>query len=161
MRLAIPLACLVGLAGGFAQSNANLDAIRYPPLAAAAKVQGDVLISGGNVVTGPPLLREAALRSIDLLNFRALQTGVVVHFVLVGTVESTGTETIKKGDAFDRFFLRLFGIPTVKKIEIHQCVQNPNVLANRIDSAKDPIEVRVYGKVHCPTVNYAGTLDRS
>jgi hypothetical protein len=105
MRLATALASLVCLADGFAQSSATLDAIRYPPLAAAASVHGDVLISGGNVVSGPPLLREAALRSVDLLNIRAPGATILVHFDLRDIVLSTRTETIQKSDALDRFFL--------------------------------------------------------
>jgi hypothetical protein len=53
MRLVTALACFVSLVDGFAQSIVTLDAIRYPPVAAAAHVRGDVLISDGNVVSGP------------------------------------------------------------------------------------------------------------
>ena len=115
VRLTTPIACLVCLADSLAQDGATLDAIRFPPLAAVAQVQGDVLVSGGNVITGHPLLREAALRGIDLLSFRAPETDVLFHFILVKAIESTRTETIKKGDALDRFFLRLLRITTVKK----------------------------------------------
>jgi len=120
MRLATALACLVCLADGFAQSSVTLDAIRYPPVA-AARVHGDVLIQGGNVVSGHPLLREAALRCVGLPSTRAPEATIPVHFTLVDTVQLNKTETVSKGDAFDRFFLRLVGIPTVKKIEIHEC----------------------------------------
>jgi hypothetical protein len=153
MRFAGALACFVCLAEGFAQSNASLDAIRYPPIAAAARIQGDVLISGGNAVTGSPLLRETALRGIDVLNFRAPQSDVLVHFILVETIQSTRTEAIKRGDAFDQFFLRLLRIPVVKKVEIHGCIRNPNVPPNRLDSTKDPLEVWVYGQARCLMVN--------
>ena len=86
---------------------------------------------------------------------------MLVHFILIDTVQLKKTETVSKGHAFDRFFLRLVGIPTVKKIEIHECSERPNGPANRIDSTKDPIEVWLYGKERCPTVDYAGTLKRS
>jgi hypothetical protein len=163
MRFAGALACFVCRAEGFAQSNASLDAIRYPPIAAAARIQGDVLISGGNAVTGSPLLRETALRGIDVLNFRAPQSDVLVHFILVETIQSTRTEAIKRGDAFDQFFLRLLGVPTVKKIEIRVCTEGPHAPANRIDSTRDPIEVWVYGNTPCIETNasYTGTLARS
>ena len=137
MRLATALACFVCLGTGFAQT------IRYPPLAAAARVQGDVLISSGKVISGPPLLRETALQ------LHAPQTDALVHFVLIDVVLSTKVETIKKGDAFDRFFLRLLRIPTTRKIETQVCTQAPNAPANRIDSAKEPIEAWVYGKARC------------
>jgi hypothetical protein len=157
MRLATAVACLVCLADGFAQSSATLDAIRYPPLAAAAQVQGDVLVSGGNVVTGPTLLREAARQ------LHAQQTGVLIHFILIDVVLSTKVETIQKGDAVDRFFLRLFRISATKKVEVQVCTESANPPANRIDSTKDPIEVWVYGKARCieTQASYTGTLDRS
>jgi hypothetical protein len=163
MRLAPALACLVCLADGFAQSSATIDAIRYPALAAAARVQGDVLISGGKVVTGPPLLKEAALRGFDLLKVRAPEAGVLFHFVLVDIVLLTRTETIQKGDAFDRLFLRLLRIPTVRNVAAQVCTENPNAPANRIDSTKNPIEVWVYGKARClqTQTSYTGTLNWS
>ena len=137
MRLATVLACFVCLGTGFAQT------IRYPPLAAAARVQGDVLISGGKVISGPPLLRQTALQ------LHAPQTDVLVHFVLIDVVLSTKVETIKKGDAFGRVFLRLLRIPAVKEVETQVCTQAPNTPANSIDSTKDPVEVWVYGKARC------------
>jgi hypothetical protein len=160
MRFVAALACFVCLARGFAQTPATLDALRYPPLAAAAQVQGDVLVSGGIVVTGHPLLREAALRGIDLLNVRAPQTGVLFHFMLVKPIESTRTETTNRGDGLDRFFLRLLRISTVNRRAIYECIESSNVPANRIDSTKDPIEVWAYGKGHCLMVQ-TGTLERS
>jgi hypothetical protein len=157
MRLATALLYVVCVADGFAQNSGTLDAIRYPPLAATARVKGDVLIAGGNVVAGSPLLAQTALRGV--LNIRAPGANILFHFILSDIVLSTRTETIKKGDAFDRFFLRLLRIPDVKKIEIRECTEGPNARANRIDSTKDPIEVWVYGKEPCPTVT--GTLERS
>jgi hypothetical protein len=74
---------------------------------------------------------------------------MMVHFVLSDVVLSKRTETIQKGDVLDRFFLRLLRIPTVKKIETQVCTEGPRAPANRIDSAKDPIEVWIYGKVPC------------
>jgi len=41
-------------------------------------------------------------------NIRAKGATVLVHFVLSDVVLSKRTETIQKGDVFDRFFLRLF-----------------------------------------------------
>lgn len=62
MRLATAFLYVVCVADGFAQTSATLDAIRYPPLAEFAVVQGDVLVSGGKVISGLPLLRETALQ---------------------------------------------------------------------------------------------------
>jgi hypothetical protein len=76
MRFATILVCFLCLGEGFAQNNAALDAIIYPPLTRAARIQGDVLIRGGTVVSGPPLLRNAALRGVDLLNLPAPQASV-------------------------------------------------------------------------------------
>jgi hypothetical protein len=128
-------------------------------LAAAAQVQGDVLISGGTVVSGPPLLREAARRGVDLLNFRD-QNAVQFHFILIDVVLST--RTIKKGDALDRMFLRILRIPVTKNIQ--ECGENPaSAPANRLDSTKNPIEVWVYGKARClqTQTSYTGTLNWS
>jgi hypothetical protein len=137
MRLATALACFVCL--GFAQNSANLDSIHYPPLAVAAGVHGDVLISGGNAVSGPPLLRETARRGADLLNLQAPRTDVLFHFIPNDIIRRV--ETINKGNAFDRFFLRLFRMPTTKKIEYNDCAAPPG---SRVDSTKHPIEVWIY-----------------
>jgi hypothetical protein len=149
MRLAAVLACLVCVAEGFPQNAPNLDAVRYPALAAAVRVHGDVLISGGTFVSGPPLLREAALRTTGLLNAGPSTATAMVHFVLSGVILSKRTETIQKGDVFDRFFLRLLRIPTAKKIETQVCTEGPKAPANRIDSAKNPVEVWIYGNAPC------------
>jgi hypothetical protein len=106
-------------------------------------------------ISGPPLLRGATPRGVDLLNLPVPQGGVLFHFTLVGAVRST--RTIKNGDPLDRLFVRALEIPVTR--EIQECTEGPNAPANRIDSAKDPIEVWVYGKAHCfATVDYAGTL---
>jgi hypothetical protein len=145
MRLAAALAYFACL--GFAQSGATLDAIRYPLLAEFAEVQGDVLVSAGKVISGPPLLRETALQ------LHAPQTEILFHFILSDAVLSTRIETIKKGDALGRFSLRLFRMSATKKIEIRQCTDGANPPDNRIDSTKNPLEVWIYGKTRCAIVD--------
>src|ERR1039457_7033160 len=109
-KLATAMASLFLFAGaGLVQDEAALTsrvrAIRYPPLAAAAQVQGDVRLRsgpGGVVpIIGPPLLVQAAvvsLKGLGKLSERS-EVEVVFHFSLIDPVREV-TVTVKKGDAF-------------------------------------------------------------
>jgi hypothetical protein len=146
MRFATTLACFISFAPGFAQDSTNLEAIVYPRLARAARVQGDVLIADGTVVAGPPLLRQAALRSVPLLGQHNSKTNFLFHFILLDTV-GTKTERVKKGNAFDRFFLRIIGASVVRTIE--RCDNNIPPPEPRVRSMENLVEVWVYAAGMC------------
>jgi hypothetical protein len=123
--------------------------IQYLPLAKQAQIQGDVVIADGKIVSGHPLLIPAALEGLKILNLSESDKQVVYHFILIDPVPLTRTEIVKKGDAFDRVVLWLLRIKTERVLQIHDSVSNPNVPKNRIDAAKTPVEVWVYGAIPC------------
>jgi hypothetical protein len=99
--------------------------VRYPLLARVARVQGEIRLrvdaSGITLVSGPPLLAQTAIENARSLG---LMPGVTLtyHFVIVDATTVPATMTVKKGDAFDRFFLRMFGLKTEKAVRYDQCV---------------------------------------
>lgn len=108
-----------------------------------------MVIAGGKVVSGHPLLVPAALEGMKILNLSDPDKQVIYHFILIDPVPVTRTETVSKGDAFDRLILKFLGIKTEKVVQIHDCVADPNPPKNRVDSEKTPIEVWVYGAIGC------------
>jgi len=135
--------------------KSKIGAVRYPPLAEAARVQGDVHLSlKSGVVTflsGPPLLAQAALDGAKAL--APIQGGVdldlMFHFVFVDTVTSVPTPmTVKRGNALERAVLRMFGFKTEKVVVYNVCqsgVATPSDL--RISGAT--VEVWIYGRTPC------------
>src|SRR5215469_5811715 len=115
------VACLLA-AAAFAQTaeeglRSTITAVRYAPLAEQARIQGDVHLNlNGGVVTllsGHPLLTPIAVESAKAFGSIQGQTNVDVtyHFVIVDTVTSVPTvTTVKKGNAFGRAILRVFGL---------------------------------------------------
>jgi len=140
------LSCLLAfIFGAAAEAAPPLENLTYPPLARAAQVQGDVVISNGKFVTGPPLLAESAKQNASLLGL----TEVVLHYRLVPTTMSNRTGKVSRGDAFERFFLRVLRISTTREIHTAECVQNPNVPPNRMDSSRAPVEIWIYHAEGC------------
>ena len=147
--------CCIGL---LAQDNlaitTKVEAWKYPNLARQARIQGDVRLqfrSGvPGVTSGHPLLAPSALENLKSLGELPDAANVVYHFVLLeSTVEVTRT-TVKKGDAFDRFFLRLLRIRTERTVEETKCVSDADSAPkNRIDLTRNPVEVWIYGVVPC------------
>jgi hypothetical protein len=123
---------LLFVGAAFAQTpqdelRSRIGAVRYPPLAEAARVQGNVHLSlKSGVVTflsGPPLLAGAAIDSTKA--FASISGGadldVTYRFVLVDTTLVPIAMTVKKGDAFDRAVLRMFGFKTEKVVLDYRC----------------------------------------
>ena len=156
MRLAT-FACLFsfGLVAA-AQDNEltkKVEEVNYPPLAKQARIQGDIFLrigSGKNVepLRGHPMLAYIALDNLkDISKFLNPNTGVIYHFTLLFP-EST-TTTVKKGDALDRFFLRILKIKTIKVVKETRCAQIPIPPKNWPDLTKNPVEIWIYGSTGC------------
>ena len=144
--------------GVLAQDNpgvtARVEAWKYPQLARQARIQGDVRLqfrSGvPGVTSGHPLLAPSALENLKSLGDLPDAANLVYHFVLVDSTVEVRRTTVKKGDAFDRFFLRLFRIRTERVVEETKCISNAdNAPKNRIDLTRNPVEVWIYGVVSC------------
>jgi hypothetical protein len=148
----------VGMA--FAQASGDelrskIRAVRYSPLAASARVQGDVRISINSgvvtLVSGPPLLAQSAIESAKELG--SIQDGadleVTYHFKLVDTVSTVAKPlTVKRGNAFDRAILRLFGLKTERIVVEYQC-QESIPPANDLRISGATIEIWIYGPARC------------
>jgi hypothetical protein len=158
-RIATAMASLLLFAGA---GLAQVREIRYPQLAAAARVQGDVRLrsvgDGWVPISGPPLLVQTAMASMKALGTLSDRTEaeVVIHFALIEPTVREVTVAVKKGDAFDRLILRVLGVKTEKTIKRQECHVSPELPENRIDSTKAPIEVWIFGRIHCVMVESLG-----
>jgi hypothetical protein len=138
-----------------AEWHSNVAGMRYPPLAATAQVQGDVHLrfrSGTlSVLSGHPLLVEAAIQNTKMLGALPVGTDVdlVYHFILVVATTSVPIPVnVKRGNAFQRAVLRIFGRKTEKVVVEYQC-QEGSPPASHLDGSATNIEVWVYGGTHC------------
>jgi hypothetical protein len=144
----------------FAQTTENrlrstVIAVRYPPLAEAARIQGDVRLSvkpgAVTIVSGNPLLAQTAVQSAKALGSISgtADLDVVYHFVLVDTTTSVPTSiAVKRGDAFERAILRIFGLKTEKVVVVNQC-QEGVAPPNDFKLAGQVPEVWIYGTIRC------------
>lgn len=134
--------------------SARLRAIRYPPLAELARVQGDVRVhleSGeAAVVSGPPLLRATAIESAKTVaSLGALNGDLIYHFLIDGEIETVQVSRIVPiGDAFDRAVLRLFHLKPYKIVTEFECHGREPVPSDfGADGAT--IEIWVHGRNRC------------
>jgi hypothetical protein len=133
VRLRTSVAASLLAAAAFAQTTedvlrSKLTSVHYAPLAEQARIQGDVrlrLNSGVvTLVSGHPLLAPIAVESARALG--SIQSEVSLdltyHFVLVDTAKSVPTlTTVKRGNAFERAILRVFGLKTERVVHGYRC----------------------------------------
>jgi hypothetical protein len=117
---------LCGL-GALAQQDApkvvvNVEGFRYPPIAASARIEGDVVVeisaSGQRLIASAhPILEDGATRNLATWAVPPVESGkyiVTYHFELL---EGGGeAKTVPIGSKFGRFFRRLIGAPTEKVV---------------------------------------------
>jgi hypothetical protein len=157
-RTSVVACLLVGAA--FAQTaedvlKSKLTSVNYPPLAEMARIQGDVRLnlSGGviTVVSGHPLLAPIAVANAKAFGSVQSQTDVDVtyHFVFVDTTTSVPiVTTIKRGNAFERAILHVFGRKTEKVVHGYQC-ESGVAPANDVRVNGAAIEIWIYGRTFC------------
>ena len=130
--------------------RSQIATVRYAPLAEQARIQGDVhlkLNSGvATVLSGHPLLAPIAVESAKALGPVQGRTelDVTYHFVLVDTVLTS--MIVKRGNAFERAVLRMFGLKTEKIV--YGC-QEGIPPANDVKLAVPVIEIWIYGGTQC------------
>jgi hypothetical protein len=155
MRI-VTIACFfsIGLPA-LAQDNSEIvwkgEPVIYPVLGRLTRTQGDVRLllgpKGVEVISGHPLLVPAAMQGFkDLGEF-----DVIFHFSLVDPTIRIASRTVQRGDAFDRLILRALRIKTEKIVREPECVET-DPPKNRIDFAKDPVEIWIYGSRACPGI---------
>lgn len=71
------------------------------------------------------------------------------HFVLADAVTGVPTvTTVKRGNAFERAILRLFGLSTEKVVHEYRCEEGA-APANHAKANNAAIEVWIYGRTRC------------
>jgi hypothetical protein len=157
-RIFLVAAVLLGTASAQISEDAlksRITNVRYPPLAEAARVQGDVHLARNagmlTVLSGHLVLVQTALESAKA--FASIQSetnlDLTYHFVLVDTVTSVPTSMkVPRGNVFERAVLRLFGLKPEKVIVEYRCqegVAPPNDL--KIGCAS--VEIWINGRSFC------------
>jgi len=154
MRLAI-MVCIFSIGfAALAQDNAEIvskvEAVIYPVLGRLTRTEGDVRLhlglKGAEVISGHPLLVPTAAQSFKDLGV----ADAVYHFDLVDPTIRIVSRTVQRGDAFDRLILRALRIKTEKIVQEPECVET-DPPTNKIDPAKSPVEIWIYGSGACPT----------
>jgi hypothetical protein len=160
---------LVGSA--FAQTpedglRSRIATVHYALLAEQARIQGDVRVhlnSGvATLLFGHPLLAQTAVESAKAIGSIGSETNLdlTYHFVLADTTVSVRTPTtVKRGNAFERAVLRMFGRKTEKVVLEYECQEGlppPNV-GKVVGSV---VEIWIYGRTHCLQTEGAALLAR-
>ncbi len=136
--------------------------IRYPPLAEAARIQGDVHVAFNagvvTLVSGHPVLAQTALKSARALGSiqSATNLDMAYHFILVDTATVPTSTTAQRGNAFERSILRILGLKTEKVVVTYSC-QEGVPPPNEIKIAGGIVEVWIDGTPRCFMPD-AGTL---
>ena len=125
------------------------DGIRYPPLAKQARIQGDVVISHGTVVSGHPILVPAALQGLPSLGLAHGDENVVFHFVVRDAGFWLRPQVVRSGSAFERFIWRLLGTKTGYTIEYEVYGCGGPSGPSYVDYSGAQIEVWVYAPTTC------------
>lgn len=139
-----------------AQLRSKINNVRYPPLAEQARIQGDVhlkLNSGvATWLSGHPLLSRVAVDNIKSWEsiLEKADADVTYHFLLADTVTTSVPKpvTVKRGTAFERAILRMFGRPT-EKVVLEDVCQTGVPPANDLKVSVATIEIWVYGRTLC------------
>jgi hypothetical protein len=129
--------------------------VEYPPLAKAARIQGEVhLVFGPNgivPISGHPLLASAAIDRLKHESLTSSDNEAVYHFVLVEPEIGTAQYVMKIGNPFTRLFRRVLKLKTEEVVEGAACLERTPPI-NRIDLLSKPVEVWVYATIGCPQV---------
>lgn len=135
--------------------KSTLMSIHYSPLAEQARIHGDVRLNLNSglieVVFGHPLLVATAVANAEALGSiqHQMNLEVTYHFVFADTVKSVPTvTTVKRGNAFHRAILGLFGRKTKKVIHGFRCEEGV-APANEVKVNGAIVEVWVYGRTYC------------
>lgn len=128
---------------------------RYPLLARAAAVQGEVRFkvasNGAASASGPPLLVQAAIDNAKPLGLNQ-SVNLNYHFVLSRITTEPDSFNVKRGDAFDRFFLRMFGLKTEKVVPYNKCMNGVDQ-PDDVRISEDTIDIWVNAGAMCAIVD--------
>jgi len=159
LRKTCTIGCLLAWAA-LAQTDgglrAKVAAVHYPPLAEAARVQGDVPLEVNSgvvtLVSGHPLLAEVAIENAKTLGSIEGQTkfDITYHLVIVDTnaYKVPTVTTVKRGNALERAISRVLELKTEKVVHDIRCVENP-APASDVKTDGGALEIWVYGRDIC------------
>lgn len=133
----------------------KITATHYPPLAEIARIQGDVRLkfnSGAvTVLSGHPWLATTAAESSkefsSILGPKDFE--VTYHFVFADTAARVRTlRTIKRGNAYERALMRMFGLKTERVVDGYRCEEGV-APPNDLNVTGNAIEIWIYGRTFC------------
>jgi hypothetical protein len=134
--------------------RSTIIAVRYPPLAEQARIQGDVHLNVNpgavTIVSGHPLLAQTAVESAKAFGsiLGRSNLDVTYHCVLVETTISVSTSTkVKRRNAFERVVLRIFGLKTEKVVTDYRCEEGVAHTDSKV--AGQVVDIWVYGRTRC------------
>ena len=135
--------------------KSKITGVHYPALGESARIQGDVRLnvkSGAvSLLSGHPMLVQIAVENAKALGSILGETNfeVTYHFVLDTPFNSVRTSrTVKRGNAFERAVLRMFGLKTEKVTVVYDCKEvAPPPSDLKISGAV--IEIWVHGREFC------------
>jgi hypothetical protein len=135
--------------------RSTIAGVHYPVLAEQAYIQGDVHlgINSGvvTVLSGNPLLAQISVDNAKAFGslFGEKSLDVTYHFVLIDAATNVPTSvTAKRGDAFERAILRMFGRKTEKVTVEYRCVEGV-APPNDLKIAGAVVEIWIHGKARC------------
>lgn len=154
----------------FGSVHADINDLRYPPLARMARIVGTVAIkidplANGKVETtvfgGHPLLRPVALANLEKWHFDpSLSRPITIEYVFRLTPSDTITKSVPRGEALDRFFLRLFLRAEYRdEIECHANLESVKEGPIRLDSWTLRINIATQQVCDVNCVLYTKTAD--
>ena len=155
-RVFIVAMVLVGAAAAqtaVEEMKAKIAAVRYNPLAAQARIQGDVhlkLESGVvRVLSGHPILARTAEENARTLgSIGETELDLTYHFGLADPIIVPTSTIVKRGNALERAVLRMFGRRTEKVVLGHRC-ESSYPPPNNIEVHGGVVEVWIYANVGC------------
>ncbi len=163
MKWLLLACCSILPCAGQTPVQPNLDKLVYPPLARAARIQGTVrfAVNAGEVqlIYGHPILVGAAKANVESwATIKASDSQFFVNYVFrLAAAPPKVVESEKlRGDAFDRFFLRLFHKPVTRKVTYEVCDASGETSTNftiGIFDDRPIIEVDVTAQVSCIETN--------
>lgn len=138
----------------------SLDGFRYPSLARSARIQGTVQFvvgsDGVQVISGHPMLVAAAKSNLEKWAVPHLSDTPLSVTYIFRLTQDIRTEIVERdepiGDRFDRFFLRLFRRPVIRRIKEQVCLppkEIPAIYKNETQDNLPRIEIEIESGVYC------------
>lgn len=141
---------------------ARAASVRYPPLAEAVRLQGEVRLQltpdGPQIMSGPPLLLGTVSKHARALGLPENQTqlNLVYRFVFIeNAISVQNSVTVERTNPLFRVVLKALGIRTTKTVLQSACQEVP-APPSRVTASSHDVEIEVYGQERCLMVEQTG-----